>query len=77
MKIFSPYKIQIICSPTIIISYQRIQVKIQYPAPSKTDGHYTISHQASIQTNKHFRKSTNIHPLNKVNAPSPETFIVL
>lgn len=82
IKIFPPYKIQIICSPTIIISYQRIQVKTQYPAPSKTDGHYTISRQASIQTKLQkvsIQRSTNIcfHPLNKVNAPSPETFIFL
>lgn len=51
IQIFSTYKIQIICSPTLISSYQRIQVKTQYPALSKTDGHHTISHQASTQTN--------------------------
>lgn len=79
IQIFSTYKIQIICSPTIISSYQRIQVKTQYPALSKTDGHYTISHQASTQTLQKVRiqRSTHIcfHPLNKVDAPSPETRI--
>lgn len=50
IKIFPLIKFIFFCSPTIIISHQRIQVKIQYPALNKTDGRYAISRQASTQS---------------------------